>query len=184
MRPFFTLIVVATEDGFIARHPADNPAQWASPEEQAHFRAEVARADWGIMGRRTHEAADRPERRRIVFSTAAPEPHWRRPTQLWLDPAGLGADDLAGLVAPVHRLGQGLVLGGTRVHDWFHDQGRIGRVLLTVEPLRFGAGLPVFTGQDGPAETVLERLGYRRRETRPLNDRGTRLLTYAPESGR
>lgn len=178
MRPRFTLIVVASQDGFIARTPADTPADWASPEEQVHFRAEVARADWGIMGRHTHEAADRPERRRIVFSSSAAEPHWRRPAQLWLDPAGLEADDLAGLVAPVRPLREGLILGGTRVHDWFHAQGRIDRVLLTVEPVRFGAGLPLFAGQGGPAEAVLARLGYRATGRRELNSRGTGLIVF------
>ncbi len=180
MRAAFTLLVVTTSDGFIARHPAHSPADWASPEEQALFRSEVAAADWGIMGRRTHKAADRPDRRRIVFSTSAPEPHWRRPTQLWLDPAGLGPDDLPALVAPVHPLRHGAILGGTAVHDWFHRAGRIDRVQLTVEPVSFGAGLTVFSGEAGPAEEVLARLGYRLAEERVLNPAGTRLLAYLP----
>jgi dihydrofolate reductase len=180
MRPTFTLLVVTTSDGFIARHPAHSPADWASPEEQALFRSKVAAADWGIMGRRTHEAADRPDRRRIILSTSAPEPHWRRPTQLWLDPAGLTPDDLATLVAPVHPLRHGAILGGTAVHDWFHRAGRIDRVLLTVEPVSFGTGLTIFTGETGPAEEVLARHGYRRTEERVLNPAGTRLLTYLP----
>ena len=180
MRPIFTLVVVTTSDGFIARHPAHSPADWASPEEQVLFRAEVAAADWGIMGRHTHEAADRPDRRRIIFSSSAPEPHWRRPTQLWLDPARLTPDDLPALVAPVHPLRHGAILGGTAVHDWFHRAGRIDRVLLTVEPVTFGAGLTVFSGETGPAEEVLARLGYRLTEERRLNPAGTRLLTFLP----
>lgn len=180
MRPAFTLLVVATADGFIARHPAHTPADWASPEEQALFRAEIAAADWGIMGRHTHQAADRPDRRRIVFSSSAPEPHWRRPVQLWLDPAGLAPDDLPALVGAVHPLRRGVILGGTAVHDWFHRAGRIDRVLLTVEPVRFGAGLPLFGGETGPAEAVLARLGYRRTEERTLNPAGTRRLAFLP----
>jgi dihydrofolate reductase len=180
MRPHFTLAVAATEDGYIARHPAHPPADWCSPEEQALFLAHVDAADWGILGRRTHEAADKPFRRRIVFSSAVAEPEWRRPTQLWLDPAGRGPDDLARLVAPIHPLRHGLILGGTAVHGWFHDAGRIDRVLLTVEPVRFGAGLTVFPGRTGPAEDVLPALGYRLEDARTLNTRGTRLLTYAP----
>ncbi|MCX7643985.1 MAG: dihydrofolate reductase family protein [Rhodobacteraceae bacterium] len=180
MRPQFALLVVATADGFIARHPAHAPADWASPEEQAHFLAAVDAADWGILGRRTHEAADRPDRRRIVFSAAARRPEWRRPTQLWLDPAGLAPDDLAALVAPVRPMRQAVILGGTAVHDWFHRAGRIDRVLLTVEPVTFGAGLPLFSGQSGPPEAVLARLGYRAAAERPLNGRGTRLVTFLP----
>ena len=179
MQPEFTLIVVTTADGFIARDPGHSPAGWASAEEQALFFAEVEAADWGIMGRHTHQAADRPDRRRIVFSSALARPEWRRPTQLWLDPSGLNPDDLAALVAEVRPLRRGLILGGTRVHDWFHAAGRISRVMLTVEPVEFGAGLPLFTGQPGPAEEVLARLGYRLESERALNASGTRLLMFA-----
>lgn len=184
MRPEFTLLVVATADGFIARHPAHTPADWASPEEQAHFLAAVDAADWGILGRRTHEAADRPDRRRVVFSTSAPRPEWRRPTQLWLDPAGRAPDDLAALVAPLRPMRRAVILGGTAVHDWFHRAGRIDRVLLTVEPVAFGAGLPLFPGEAGPAEAVLARLGYRLEESRTINPAGTRLLAYAGPAAR
>jgi dihydrofolate reductase len=67
--PRFTLLVAATADGFIAREPGHPPADWCSPEEQAVFLAAVDAADWGIMGRTTHEAAYKPFRRRIVTST-------------------------------------------------------------------------------------------------------------------
>ena len=35
--PSFTLTVVVSEDGFIARHVGEAPHLWASPEEQALF---------------------------------------------------------------------------------------------------------------------------------------------------
>jgi len=180
MRARYTLIVVTTEDGFIARDPGHSPAGWASAEEQALFLAEVAAADWGILGRHTHQTADRPDRRRIVLSSAVAQPEWRRPTQVWLDPATVTPDDLPALVAPVRPLARGLILGGTRVHGWFHDHRRIDRVLLTVEPVAFGAGLPLFPGQTGPAEAVLDRLGYRAVSARALNAGGTRLVDLVP----
>jgi dihydrofolate reductase len=180
VRPVFTLAVVASADGFIARHAAHGPWEWASAEEQDLFLAEVAAADWSIMGRHTHAAADRPERRRIVFSASAPVPDWRRPTQVWLDPAGLAPDDLAPLVAAVRPLARGLILGGTRVHDWFHAARHIDRVSHTVEPVRFGEGLPVFAGTSGPAGEVLAARGYRRLSARVLNAAGTEFSTWEP----
>jgi dihydrofolate reductase len=180
MRPTYTLIVVATADGFIARTPGHSPAGWASPEEQALFFAEVDAADWGVMGRTTHEAAPRPDRRRIVLSTTAPVPAWRTPTQVWLDPATVTPDDLSALVAPVRGLRHGLILGGGRVHGWFHDHARIDRVLLTVEPVRFGDGLALFPGHDGPPEEVLDRLGYAAHKDCVLNAGGTRLIEFHP----
>lgn len=179
-RPHFTLTVVTSRDGFIARAPGDSPAGWASPEEQALFFADVAAADWGIMGRVTHECADRPDRRRIVFSAAAGTGEWRRPTQLWLDPAQLDPAALAGRVAAVRPLLRGVILGGTRVHDWFLQHGAIDRVHLSVEPVAFGAGLPLFCGRQGPAEAVLEGLGFTRLSDRLLNAAGTRHSVWAP----
>ena len=179
-RPHFTLTVVTSRDGFIARAPGDTPASWASPEEQALFFADLEAADWGIMGRITHECANRPDRRRIVFSAAAGSGAWRRPTQLWLDPAPLRPADLAGRVGAVHPLGHGLILGGTRVHDWFLQHGAIDSVHLSVEPVAFGTGLPLFSGRQGPAEAVLEGSGFARLSERRLNDAGTRHSVWAP----
>lgn len=173
-RPDFTLTVVTSADGLIGRTPEEPPHIWASLEEQAVFLAEVDAADWAVMGRVTHTASDRPDRRRIVFSAAGGAGDWRRPTQVWIDPAGLEAQDLVPLVASVHPLRRGLILGGTRVHDWFLDRDAIDRVHLTVEPVSFGQGMPLFSAHRGPAGEVLSRLGFRLGTTRRLNAGGTR----------
>ena len=177
--PRFTLTVVVSADGFIARHKGDAPHEWASAEEQALFFGDVEAADWSIMGRHTHEAADRADRRRIVFSGAGGG--WKRETQLWVSPEGLAPEPLAPLVDAVQPLNRGLILGGTRVHDWFLRHGAIHRVHLTVEPVRFGAGLPLFTGAEGPSVEVLKRLGFGIREMRVLNRTGTRHVVLEPE---
>lgn len=184
-RAVFTLAVCTSADGFIARHPGDNPASWASPEEQARFFADIAAADWAVMGRATHEVADRSDRRRIVFSTSGGAGDWRRPTQLWLDPHGLSPEDLANRVGHIHPLRSGLILGGTRVHDWFLAQDAIDRVHLTVEPVTFGAGLPVFSSQPEGAEAValFEAAGFAPVSDEVLNPGGTRYLVLRPAYG-
>jgi dihydrofolate reductase len=178
--PIFTLTVVTTADGFIARAPDDAPHTWASPEEQALFFADVDAADWSVMGRHTHQAADRPDRRRIVFSASGGEGEWRRPTQLWVDPAGLAPQDLPALVGAVHPLRRGLILGGTGIHDWFLARGAIDRVHLSVEPLAFGEGLPLFSRYPGPPDEALVAAGFRKLEERLLNDRPTRFSVWEP----
>jgi dihydrofolate reductase len=169
----FTLTVVTSADGFIARAHDDSPHLWASPEEQALFFADIAAADWAVMGRNTHTLADRPDRRRIVFSTGAGQGLWAREGQLWIDPRALTPVDLPPLVNGHHPLRKGLILGGTRVHDWFLAHDAIDRVHLTIEPVRFGVGLPLFTDHSGPAEIVLENLGFARQSVESLNPRGT-----------
>jgi dihydrofolate reductase len=179
-RPAFTLTVVTSADGFIAPGPDEPPHLWASPEEQALFFADIEAADWAVMGRRTHAVADRPDRYRIVFSAAAGAGEWRRPTQLWIDPARVGPADLPGLVEHVRTLRAGLILGGTRVHDWFLAHGAVDRVHLTEEPVTFGAGLPLFTGASGPAAATLRRLGFTLRSARDLNAAGTVHSLWTP----
>lgn len=177
--PEFILTVVASRDGFIARNADEPPQAWASPEEQALFFADVRAADWSIMGRRTHEATPKSDRRRIVFSTG--EPGWRTPTQLWLDPSGLTPRDLARCVEAVHPLDRGLILGGTRVHDWFLAARAIDVVHLTVEPVTFGEGLPIFSGAAPAAPLrVFKDRGFAVVEDRSLNAAGTRWYRLTP----
>ena len=182
--PEFTLTVATSEDGLISP-TIDTPTDvWASAEEQALFFADIEASDWAIMGRHTHEAADKPERRRIVFSSRIAG--WQRPTQLWLDPAGLTPGDLAERVQDVRPLRRGLILGGTRVHDWFLSQDAIHRIHLTVEPVTFGDGLPVFSDQQvsDPVEIFTSR-GFVLQDQRRLNAAGTRFYDLAaPGRGR
>lgn len=182
MRPIFTLTVATSSDGYIARATDDAPQSWASEEEQVLFFRDVNEADWAIMGRHTHLAAEKPERRRIIFSSSISG--WQRETQLWLDPAKVEPSDLANLVAHRHPLNNGLILGGTRVHDWFLAHGAIDRVNLTVEPIAFGAGLPVFSDQMevDPMRVFLAR-GFDIAKERVLNAQGTRYLEMTRAKG-
>ena len=81
-------------------------------------------------------------------------------------------------VHPIERCG---ILGGTRVHDWFLARGRIDAVELSVEPLDFETGLPIFTDQ-GEADPVrvFERRGFAVLDEFSLNAGGTRHYRLAP----
>lgn len=175
----YTLTVATSADGFISRSTDEPPQAWASGEEQALFFRDVEAADWAIMGRNTHQAADKPHRRRIIFSTKTEG--WQRPTQLWLDPAKIDPVDLPALVKDVHPLQYGLILGGTGVHDWFLAHGLIHKVHLTIEPVSFGDGLPIFSGF-GAADPrdVFARKGFEVISDEPLNTAGTRYLELVP----
>lgn len=176
----FTLTVATSADGFISRSTDEPPQAWASPEEQDLFFRDVEAADWAIMGRNTHLAADRPDRRRIVFSTKTKG--WQRPTQLWLDPETCTPADLPALVSTVHALENGLILGGTGVHDWFLAHGAIDKVHLTIEPVSFGEGLPVFSGQqEREPVTTFTRRGFHILSEETLNGIGTRYVELAPD---
>jgi dihydrofolate reductase len=180
----FVLVIVASSDGFIARAAGHAPWDWQSPEERAFFLETVARADWGVLGRTTHETAFRADRRRIVFSHSAPEPEWRLPTHLWVDPATISPDELGRLVDPVWPMRTALILGGADVAAWFLEQGQIDEVLLSIEPVAFGSGLPIFAGgAAGDPVALVRARGFGVQSERPLNTGGTRLVTLVPATG-
>jgi dihydrofolate reductase len=180
-RPHFTLTLATSRDGYIGRNHDEPPWTWCSSEEQSLFFADVEAADWSIMGRLTHEAADKPDRHRIVFSSSAASPDWQRERQLWIDPAATTPHALAGIVDHVRPLRNGLILGGTRVHDWFLNAGAIDRVHLTIEPVSFGGGLPMFSAQPtGAPLEVFRELGFDVESNRQLNANGTRFFVLKP----
>lgn len=177
--PRYTLTVATSADGYISRSTDEPPQAWASAEEQDLFFRDVEAADWAIMGKNTHLAAEKSYRRRIIFSTKTNG--WRRPTQLWLDPDDIRPGDLPKLVNGVKPLEHGLILGGTRVHDWFLLHGLIHRVHLTIEPVTFGRGLPIFTGQaKEDAVEVFRDAGFTKLSETRLNAEGTRYLELEP----
>ena len=134
---------------------------WASPEEQAWFVDRVNAADWSFMGRITHEQAPRRDRRRVIFSTGANEPEWRQPWQLWVDPATTDLSELLAEIDQRHPARDCIVLGGTRVHDWFLEHWRPDSVTLSIEPLEFGSGMKLFSFQtDTDPDAIMNRLDY------------------------
>ena len=171
----FTLTVATSLDGLISRSINEPPQSWASKEEQELFFRDVEAADWAIMGRNTHEAADKPYRRRIFFSSRTNV--WQRPTQIWLDPVDLTLDDLVACVADTYPLVNGLILGGTRVHDWFLAHDAIQNVHLTIEPVTFGTGLPIFSNQPStdPCKAFTSN-GFTIESDNLINSEGTRIL--------
>ncbi len=172
----FTLTAVVSADGFIARRAGEHPGSWASAEEQARFLAEVAHHDWAFMGRITHETALRQDRRRVVFSRSATGLDWRTPRHLWVDPAKVPLDGILAALEPVQPPARCIVLGGTEVHDWFLERNLIDRIELTIEPLRFGAGLPLLSEQPDDLTAELVRRGFVLTQRQDLNPRGTQLL--------
>jgi dihydrofolate reductase len=172
----FTLTAVVSADGFIARRPGEHPASWASVEEQARFLAAVPTYDWAFMGRTTHQTAFRTDRRRVVFSRAAHGLEWRERTHLWVDPARVAWPEILAALEPVRPARRCIVLGGASVHDWFLARDLIDRIELTIEPLRFGEGLPLVTGQRGDPVAELAGRGFTAVHEQRLNAHGTRLL--------
>lgn len=180
MRARFTLIAVTSLDGYITGPLGEPPIAWASLEEQVRFAEMVSALDWSFMGRVTHTLAWRPARRRVVFSRSSPTPLWRHPLRLWVDPDRVPLTTILAALQPVHAPEHCGILGGVAVHDWFAAKGLIDAAEISIEPVTFAAGLPLFSWAPGrdPLRT-LEALGLQLVETIKLNAGGTRLCRFS-----
>jgi len=179
----FTLIVVTSRDGYIAGPDAAPPRDWASPEEQLRFFEAVAALDWSFVGRITHQLAWRPNRRRVVFSRSFGAPEWRHPHRLWVDPERVPLRRILETLAAAHPVGHCGILGGVAVHDWFARHGLIDAADISIEPVDFAGGLPLFTGSGGrDPRQVLPAMGLRQTEELRLNDRGTLFCRFVRDN--
>lgn len=178
-RAEFTLIAVTSRDGFITGPNGEAPRHWASPEEQVRFAETVGALDWSFIGRLTHTLAWRANRRRVVFSRSFGGPCWRHPRRLWVDPHRVPFATILAFVSAVQPPEHCGILGGLGVHDWFAERDLIDAAEITVEPLTFGRGLPLFSGRAWTDPSVsMARLGLVETDSITLNSSGSRLHRF------
>ena len=157
--------VVATIDGCISLAKAARP-MWASKEDWAFLQKELARADAVIAGRNTYNAARARLQKRttFVFSRHIGKPQ-KRDGVTFVNPVRANLDKL---FAPYRRIA---VLGGASVYRHMLERDRLDEFFVTIEPLVFGRGLPMFSG--GTKTTRFRLLSVRK-----LNHNGTLLIHF------
>ncbi|MGZ3173429.1 MAG: bifunctional diaminohydroxyphosphoribosylaminopyrimidine deaminase/5-amino-6-(5-phosphoribosylamino)uracil reductase RibD [Croceibacterium sp.] len=141
-RPFVTLKLALSADGFIAR--PDGTSRWITGEAaRAHVHRERARSDAILVGGATLRAdAPRLDVRlpglehlnpqRFVLTKGAAPPGWTALS----DPAAIGDLDAQYL----------LIEGGAEVAGAFISAGLVDRLMLYRAPVQFGDGIPAFQG--------------------------------------
>lgn len=174
-RPFVTLKLAVTADGFIARK--DGTSQWITGEAaRAHAHRERARNDAILVGGATLRAdsprldvrlpglEDRSPRRFVLTRAAAPE-CWT----VLSDPA-----DIRGLDAQYL-----MVEGGAIVAEAFLSTGLVDRLLLYRAPVGFGEGIPAFRAP-GPSGVPA---GWRLSDRRQLGSDALEVYTRDEPEG-
>lgn len=160
------LIAALTADGFIGRN-ASHLADWTSPEDKKLFVKLTKEAGVLVMGSRTFATIGRalPGRKIFVY-TSKPEAFAA------VDGVEATNEDPAALVARLQTDGtSGLAIcGGASIYSLFMQSGVVDELYLTIEPVLFGTGVPLFGNE---METELALL-----DTRQLND-NTVLLHYS-----
>ncbi len=184
-KPVFSLIAVCTIDGKIARH-SSHMTDWSSKEDKDFLHKMLDSSDAVVVGRNTYEVAKGPLSKRncIVFtSSVAGKSGVDQKMSLlaYLDPERAG---IVGFCSEQDYM-KVAVLGGTRTFTYFLQRGLADEIFLTIEPLVFGEGLPLFdcglggagpsgrAGADGGNGVVFDLVSVKK-----LNNKGTVLLHY------
>lgn len=131
-----SIIAAISADGFIAREH-NELANWTSKEDKKMFVTLTKRAGVMVMGGATYRTIGRalPGRRNIVYSRQkiaqeGIETTQEAPEMLLARLEKEGFDEVA-------------ICGGSAIYDMFLSAGLVTDVYLTIEPLLFGAGIPL-----------------------------------------
>lgn len=139
----YTLAFASSIDGFIARHENDNPLEWTSKNDQNHLKDLINQHDWQVMGRKTHELNPNHSRKRVVFSRQFKQIKLIKEdiqNQFYFNPDINQWDEFENICTT-----SVLILGGTKIHDYFLYADLIDKIYITIEPIYFKSGVPAFS---------------------------------------
>lgn len=132
------MIAAISLDGFISPLEHTNSTQWTSDADKKLFVQKTKEAGVMVMGRTTFDTIGKalPGRRTIVYTSSPIEIEGIETTQL--PPAEL----LAQLEAEGNT--QVAICGGASIWSLFMNAGCISKMFVTLEPILFGSGIPLF----------------------------------------
>lgn len=147
------MIAAMSADGLIAPSKGVNESStsWTSKADTEMFKQRTKEAGVVVMGRTTYMTIGRPLQGRlnVVYSNEVIEGveiTTMEPVNLISDLRSRGYDDIA-------------IIGGASIYSQFIKAGVIDKIYLTVEPILFGQGVPMF---DSPLDVRLRLLASHR----------------------
>ena len=194
------LIAAISKDGFIAEKVAQASTAWTSPEDAKFFRQRTKEAGVMVMGRATFATIGRPlpGRMMIVLTRQLTVDNFQtQNVDLQVQELDGATHANAGvyishldpyhLIGRVERLGfsELAVCGGASVYRQFLEAGLLDTLYLTIEPVTFGHGVPLFG--EGVAlpdfrqiahKIQLGKFVYVLQNQSKLNESGTTLAEY------
>ncbi|MFH1246586.1 MAG: dihydrofolate reductase family protein [Candidatus Liptonbacteria bacterium] len=142
------MIAAVTADGFIAKSPSQVSTEWTSKEDKQFFVERTKEAGVVVMGARTFVTIGKnlPGRHIIVYSDTAMEQ----------DGIEVTRKDPKELVADLEKRGykEVAICGGSTIYSLFMAAGVVQTAYLTVHPIMFGGGIPLFSKILTPAKEL------------------------------
>jgi len=170
---FFYAIAAVSLDGRIAKD-SHHLTNWTSVADKNFLHKKLDASDVVIVGNNTFKIAREPLSKRncIIFTRAIAQERRENENYLYVNPAGVDVVELL-KNKNYHRVA---VLGGTQVYSWFLEKNLLDEIYLTIEPIVFGSGLPLFNVI--PPVTKKFMLA----SVRKLNSQGAILLHYVKKT--
>ena len=164
----YSLFAVTTLDGKIAKNKK-HFTNWSSKEDKKFLRSHLAKSDAVIVGRNTFEVSRSPLSKRncIVLTSKVRGIEQKNPNLVFINPENANLHEFV----KRKKYSAVAVLGGTKCFNYFLENNLIGNIFLTIEPIIFGQGLPLFSSAH--AFSGLELFSIKK-----LNKKGTILLHY------
>ncbi|OGL94921.1 hypothetical protein A2348_05540 [Candidatus Uhrbacteria bacterium RIFOXYB12_FULL_58_10] len=132
-----SLIAAVSADGKIAQSAEQSSLDWTSREDTRFFISKTKEIGTVVMGRKTFGTIGKPlkDRRTIVMSS-----------RTGIEGVEWTSEPPADLVARLEREGvtRMALCGGAAIYDAFLSVGLVDELFLTVEPVLFGDGVPLF----------------------------------------
>ena len=166
MKPKIVAIAAITIDGKIARNQG-HFTDWTSPEDKTFLRGFLNTCDAIVVGNNTYKTAEAPLSKRncIVFTHDVESTRQARENLLLCNPANASIET----VLEPYRIVA--LLGGTQTYSYFLHRNLIDELYLTIEPVVFGDGLPLFKCEN-------DTLAFQFVSVEKLNEQGALLLHY------
>ena len=143
-RSRYLAIAAVTLDGKIAadeKHFSD----WTSKEDKKFMRALLDTCDVVIVGNSTYKTAKKPLSKRncVVLTRSVKTTKRASENLLYLNTKSVS------LKKTIEKAGykKVAVLGGAQTYSYCLENGMLDDLYLTIEPLIFGAGIPLFNGK-------------------------------------
>jgi dihydrofolate reductase len=139
----YIAVVALSLDGKIA--PEQNAdSNWTSSEDKTFLHSILDKCDLIIVGRKTYEIAEKPlsKRKCIVLSGKSFGFEFKNENLTYCNPT----EDLKGYIKE-KKYHSVVILGGAQTYTYCLENKMIDEIFITIEPLTFGTGLPLFDQQ-------------------------------------
>lgn len=143
-RPKYIALAAMTLDGKIATREGEFTG-WTSKEDKTHLHRVLDASDVVLVGNTTYKTAKKPLAKRNCIVLTRHVPRTARIAQglFYCDPRKTNIKTF------IKNSGYRTIaiLGGTQTYTFCLEHGMLDEIHLTVEPIVFGKGLPMFEGK-------------------------------------